>query len=336
MSESRVRENRMPGLTGGRWRSGSHGEPERCARRETGGTEPDHLPRADPPAAYLTAFAVVRGVMGHRACLSRSRVPRRQRPSAGIRHAGRRRPSYRAARPERCRIGVVNLGVERRRPLAVGLVAAIVGIAFADSSIVVLALPQLYGRFHASIQGVAWVLTAYNIAVAVCALGLVLFVHRLRGKLVLAAGLVLFLGASIACSAAGSLAFLIGARCVQGAGAALLLAGALPVLVTLTGSPAAAATIWTLAGTLGAALGPALGGVLTEAFDALPRGPARHHRLGIFADRRRGDRERPPRRDARRPPTAASAAAAPRRLRRRRAARDRARRARADPVLLRR
>src|SRR6266508_1966569 len=54
MSESRVRENRMPGLTGGRWRSGSHGEPERCARRETGGTEPDHLPRADPPAAYLT------------------------------------------------------------------------------------------------------------------------------------------------------------------------------------------------------------------------------------------------------------------------------------------
>ncbi len=55
MSESRVRENRMPGLTGGRWRSGSHGEPERCARRETGGTEPDHLPRADPPAAYLTS-----------------------------------------------------------------------------------------------------------------------------------------------------------------------------------------------------------------------------------------------------------------------------------------
>jgi predicted MFS family arabinose efflux permease len=161
----------------------------------------------------------------------------------------------------------VNLAVERRRPLAVGLVAAIVGIAFADSSIVVLALPQLYARFHASIQGVAWVLSAYNIAVAVCALGLVLFVHRLRGKLVLAAGLVLFLGASIACSAAGSLAFLIGARCVQGAGGALLLAGSLPVLVALTGSPTAGATVWTFAGTFGAALGPALGGALTEAFD---------------------------------------------------------------------
>jgi predicted MFS family arabinose efflux permease len=161
----------------------------------------------------------------------------------------------------------VNLAAESRRPLAVGLVAAVVAIAFADSSIVVLALPQLYGRFHTSIEGVAWVLTAYNLAVAVGALVLVLFVHRLRGKLVLAAGLILFLAASIACSAAGSLGFLIAARCVQGAGAALLLAGSLPVLVALTGSPAAGASVWTLAGTFGAALGPALGGALTQAFD---------------------------------------------------------------------
>jgi hypothetical protein len=41
----------------------------------------------------------------------------------------------------------------------------------------------------------------------------------------------------------------------------------LPVLVALTGSPVSAAGVWTLAGTFGAALGPALGGVLTEAFD---------------------------------------------------------------------
>ncbi len=32
MSGSRVRENRMPGLTGGRWRSGSHGEPVEAPR----------------------------------------------------------------------------------------------------------------------------------------------------------------------------------------------------------------------------------------------------------------------------------------------------------------
>ena len=137
-------------------------------------------------------------------------------------------------------------------------VAAAVAIAFADSSIVVLALPELYGRFHASIVGVSWVITAYNAAVAVMALALLLFAHRMDAGRLLAAGLVVFLAASIGCAAAQSLAFLIAARSVQGSGAALLLAGSLPVL---------GARRWTLVGTFGLALGPALGGVLTQAFD---------------------------------------------------------------------
>jgi len=147
------------------------------------------------------------------------------------------------------------------------LVASAVAIAFADSSVVVLALPQLYVDLHTSIEGVAWVVTAYNAAVAVVALGLVLFVHRLNATRVLVAGLLLFTAASIACSLAGSLGFLISARIVQGVGAALLLAGALPVLASLSGSAARGAAVWTLAGTFGVALGPALGGVLTQAFD---------------------------------------------------------------------
>jgi len=146
-------------------------------------------------------------------------------------------------------------------------VAAAVAIAFADSSVVVLALPQLYVQLHTTIEGVAWVVTAYNAAVAVAALGLVMFVHRLSATAVLVAGLVVFMAASIACSLADSLAFLIAARTVQGVGAALVLAGALPVLAVLRGSAAQGAAVWTLAGTFGAALGPALGGVLTQAFD---------------------------------------------------------------------
>jgi predicted MFS family arabinose efflux permease len=144
-----------------------------------------------------------------------------------------------------------------RRGLAVP-VAAAVAVAFADSSIVVLALPDLYGRFQTTLEGVSWVITAYNVAVAATALLLVALVHRFRAAYVLGGGLVVFLGASIACAVANSLTFLIAARSVQGVGAALLLAGALPVLGT---------RIWTLAGTYGLALGPALGGVLTQAFD---------------------------------------------------------------------
>jgi len=146
-------------------------------------------------------------------------------------------------------------------------VAAAVAIAFADSSIVILALPELYGRFQTSIEGVSWVVTAYNLAVAVTALALVPLVRRLDAGALLAAGLAVFLAASIGCAVAGSLGFLIGARAVQGVGAALLLAGSLPVLAALTGSAESGVRVWILAGTFGLAVGPALGGVLTQAFD---------------------------------------------------------------------
>lgn len=151
--------------------------------------------------------------------------------------------------------------------LLTAFVALAVGVAFADSSIVVLALPELYAQFDTTIEGIAWVITSYNVVVAVAALALVFLVHRLRAHLVLAAGLAVFLGASIACATADSLTFLIVARAVQGLGGALLLAGALPVLGALTGSTARGVAVWILAGTFGASLGPALGGALTQAFD---------------------------------------------------------------------
>jgi predicted MFS family arabinose efflux permease len=148
-----------------------------------------------------------------------------------------------------------------------GAVAFAVAVAFADSSIVVLALPELYGRFDTSIEGVSWVITAYNLALAVGALTLVLVVHRIRARVLLAAGALVFVAASIACALASSLGPLVAARAVQGVGGALLLAGALPVLGAVAGSTARGVAVWTVAGTFGAALGPALGGVLTQAFD---------------------------------------------------------------------
>jgi hypothetical protein len=153
-----------------------------------------------------------------------------------------------------------------RTTILVAFVVVAVAVAFADSSIVVLALPELYTRFHTTIERVSWVVTGYNLAVAAAALALVFFVHRMRAATVLGVGLVTFTAASIVCALANSLWFLVGARCLQGVGAALLLAGALPVLATLTGSAARGAIVWTLAGTFGAALGPALGGAVTQLF----------------------------------------------------------------------
>src|SRR5438445_459956 len=65
--------------------------------------------------------------------------------------------------------------------LAAVLVA--IAIAFADSSIVVIALPDVLRRFDASIASVAWVVTAYNLALALGALALVAAGRRTEAAL---------------------------------------------------------------------------------------------------------------------------------------------------------
>lgn len=146
-------------------------------------------------------------------------------------------------------------------------VAASVAVAFADSSIVVLALPALYTDFHTSLEGVAWVITSYNLVVVVAAFALVPFTRRLHVRDVTRVGLALFTIGSIGCAASWDLTALIVFRSVQGLGGALLLAGALPILGGLFGGARRGASVWGAASTFGAAVGPALGGVLTQLAD---------------------------------------------------------------------
>jgi MFS family permease len=146
-------------------------------------------------------------------------------------------------------------------------VAASVAIAFADSSIVVLALPNLYGAFDTTIVGVAWVITSYNVVVAVAALVLAARSRRLDARRTGQLGLAVFAVASVGCAVSWNLAALIAFRCLQGLGGALLLAASLPLLAGLTGSRGRATSLWTTVAVLGAALGPVLGGVLTQLFD---------------------------------------------------------------------
>ena len=153
-----------------------------------------------------------------------------------------------------------------RRGLIVGLLVAAVALAFADASVVALALPDLYGEFDTTIVGVSWVLTTYALAVAVASIPVVLLHRRLQPLHLVLAGAALFAAASIVAGVAGSLGVLLGARAAQGIGAALLLAGSLPVMVALVPDPARGRRWWAMAAAVGAAIGPALGGVLTEAF----------------------------------------------------------------------
>jgi MFS family permease len=143
-----------------------------------------------------------------------------------------------------------------------------VGLAFADASVVTLALPDLYLTFDASIEGVSWVLTSYALAVAISGLAFVVLLRRVPPVIVTAAGILLFAAASLSAGLAGSLPVLVAVRAAQGVGAAAMVAGALPVLGALTSGRTGVATRWwAAAGTIGAVVGPALGGVVTQLLD---------------------------------------------------------------------
>ena len=81
---------------------------------------------------------------------------------------------------------------------------------------------------------------------------------------VFAVGVVVFAAASLLCAFAPSFGVLVAGRTLQGVAGAAIVCAALDLLAETTGSDARAARVWALAGILGAAFGPAAGGILTQ------------------------------------------------------------------------
>jgi predicted MFS family arabinose efflux permease len=155
----------------------------------------------------------------------------------------------------------------RRVPVTSVLLVVAVALAFADASVVALALPQMYADFDTSIVGVSWVLTTYALTVAVVAIPVALLHRVMRPARTTAIGLLVFAGASLAAGLAPALPVLLAARAVQGIGATLLLAGSEPVLARGLRSAHRGRVWWAGAAAIGAVAGPALGGVLTQLLD---------------------------------------------------------------------
>jgi len=152
---------------------------------------------------------------------------------------------------------------EAPRPRVAALAIA-VGLVLADSSIVVLALPEIYRELDASVAAVSWVLVSFNLVMALAAVPAAHLARRLGPGRAAAVGLAVFAGASLACAVSDHLSTLIAARCVQALGGAAAVTAVLELLPATVGSERRAATVWAVAGATGAALGPAVGGLLTE------------------------------------------------------------------------
>ncbi|HEX2708752.1 MAG TPA: MFS transporter, partial [Solirubrobacterales bacterium] len=114
----------------------------------------------------------------------------------------------------------------------------------ADSSVVVLALPEIYRDLDTSVAGVTWVLVSFNLVIALAAVPAALVARRFGPGRAAAVGLAIFAGAGLACGVSDNLTTLILARCVQAIGGAAAVTAALELLPATVGSERRAAAVW--------------------------------------------------------------------------------------------
>ncbi len=149
------------------------------------------------------------------------------------------------------------------------LMAAYLGlfVGLIDANAINLALPAIRDDLGGGISGAQWTVDAYNVTFAAMLLTSGSLGDRFGRRRLLRAGLTVFIVASIACAAAPSLPLLLAARAVQGVGAALMLPQGLAIAAAAFPDPierGRATAAWAMAAAMSTAVGPILGGVLTD------------------------------------------------------------------------
>src|SRR3989440_4106141 len=158
--------------------------------------------------------------------------------------------------------------IDRRRWAALIVVCLAQLMIVLDVTIVNVALPSIQHDLHFSQAALTWVVNAFLITFG----SLLLLAGRLGDlvgrKRVFQAGLVTFTGASLLCGVAPSEGALIGARFLQGVGAAAQASVILAIIVTEFPEAAArgrAMSAYVLVSGPGGSLGLLAGGLLTQA-----------------------------------------------------------------------
>ena len=156
---------------------------------------------------------------------------------------------------------------DRRRWWALAAVSLATLMTYLDNNIVNVAIPTIQRSLHLSVSGLEWVVSSYLLTLA----GLLLVGGRLADvygrRRVFLVGLTIFTLTSLAAGLAGSGSVLIASRAVQGVGAALLMPATLAIIIaTFTNirERNTAIGIWAAVSALALALGPALGGLISQ------------------------------------------------------------------------
>jgi EmrB/QacA subfamily drug resistance transporter len=135
-----------------------------------------------------------------------------------------------------------------------------------DNTVVNVALPSMQKDLGISTAELEWVVNAYALTFGVLLLSGGKLADLLGRRTIFIAGLVVFTGSSLWCGLAGGAGSLIAARTVQGVGAALMNPATLSI-ITATFPPRQRGTaigIWAGVSALALAIGPLVGGLLTQ------------------------------------------------------------------------
>jgi DHA2 family multidrug resistance protein len=156
------------------------------------------------------------------------------------------------------------------KKLFVYVVLVIVGafMAVLDTTIVDIIVPRLKGPLSTDIYGVQWVITAYMISAATSLVLVEWLIKNFGNKLIYLIGVFFFTLASFGCGISDSLFEIISFRVIQGFGEALIMVTAQAMLFSFfpPSKRGIAMGIFALGVAFAPAIGPTLGGYLTEWF----------------------------------------------------------------------
>jgi EmrB/QacA subfamily drug resistance transporter len=151
----------------------------------------------------------------------------------------------------------------------VGLTSTAYFMVALDALVVITALPRMQRDLHVGLSSLQWTVNAYGIAFAAGIITAAALGDRFGRRRVFNSGLALFTIASAACALAPNATELIVARTVQGLGGAVVLPLSLTILTTAFPPEKRGMIVGVYGGLAGlaVALGPVVGGLVTEGID---------------------------------------------------------------------